>query len=190
MNRILVPLIALSVSFGDIRAIPSPGRDSYSDANPYRNRLPNQSPTTSPNLGSSKFFSFCRPSTLIYFLKLEFLPLGPPPLYPGPVVRPDAVAPSPPSRTKNSLRSFEMEKGGIWAAEVENSFAKEPSERFLTSSLFSGIGLIRHRQNWNVEDELRWRSTTKAPYFENKFPGSDDFFSAASVIGEIEIKIS
>jgi hypothetical protein len=31
-----------------------------------------------------------------------------------------------------------MEKGGIWAAEVENSFAKEPSERFLTSSLFFG----------------------------------------------------
>lgn len=49
--------------------------------------------------------------------------------------------------------------------------------QFLTNALFFRAGLRLGRQmnsqydEWNEEDDRRWRLTTKAPYFENKIPG-------------------
>jgi hypothetical protein len=42
-------------------------------------------------------------------------------------------------------------------------------------SFFKGYMWGSHssgRQSWDSEDDRRWRATTKAPYFENKVPGS------------------
>jgi hypothetical protein len=60
---------------------------------------------------------------------------------------------------------------------------------FLTSALFFGVGMHTgfglggHRRSWDENDDRRWRSTTKAPYFENKVPGSDSYLPAAAVVG-------
>lgn len=65
---------------------------------------------------------------------------------------------------------------------------------FLTSALFFGAGMhmgrgfggggYGHRRSWDEEEDRNWRATTKAPYFENKVPGSDsEYLPAAAVIG-------
>lgn len=68
---------------------------------------------------------------------------------------------------------------------------------FLTNALFFGAGMHGgymwgnrnshndnyNRRNWNEEEDRRWRSTTKAPYFDNKVPGSDVILPAAAVVG-------
>ncbi|CRK93765.1 CLUMA_CG007293, isoform A, partial [Clunio marinus] len=64
---------------------------------------------------------------------------------------------------------------------------------FLTNALFYGAGMhhgytwgnhnSNHRRSWYDEDDRRWRATTKAPYFENKVPGSDSILPAAAVVG-------
>ena len=49
--------------------------------------------------------------------------------------------------------------------------------QFLTNALFFragmriGRGMNNQYDEWNDEDDRRWRMTTKAPYFENKIPG-------------------
>jgi hypothetical protein len=45
------------------------------------------------------------------------------------------------------------------------------------------------RRSWDSEEDRRWRQTTKAPYFENKVPGSESYLPAAAVVGEIKKKI-
>lgn len=58
---------------------------------------------------------------------------------------------------------------------------------FLTGALFFGMGMHGgggYGRSWNSENDRRWRSTTKAPYFENKVPGSEDYLPAAAVIGK------
>ena len=59
---------------------------------------------------------------------------------------------------------------------------------FLMSALFFGAGMHSgygwgHRRSFDQEDDRRWRATTKAPYFENKVPGSDNYLPAAAVVG-------
>lgn len=46
----------------------------------------------------------------------------------------------------------------------------------LSSALFTNLRM-------NSKDDKQWRATTKAPYFENKVPGSESVLPAASVIG-------
>ncbi|CRL03836.1 CLUMA_CG016757, isoform A [Clunio marinus] len=56
---------------------------------------------------------------------------------------------------------------------------------FLTSALFNrgrSHNSFRHR-SWSDKDDRRWRMTTKAPYFENKIPGSEKILPAAAVVG-------
>lgn len=66
---------------------------------------------------------------------------------------------------------------------------------FLVSALmFGGMGGMgmgmghsygySHRRSWNSEDDYRWRETTQAPYFDNKVPGSENYLSAAAVVGK------
>jgi hypothetical protein len=63
------------------------------------------------------------------------------------------------------------------------------SSSFLTNALFFGVGMHSgfgwgsHRRSWDSDDDRRWRSTTKAPYFENKVPGSENYLPAAAVVG-------
>jgi hypothetical protein len=45
-----------------------------------------------------------------------------------------------------------------------------------------------HRRSWDSEEDRRWRATTKAPYFENKVPGSESYLPAAAVVGKINAK--
>jgi len=66
---------------------------------------------------------------------------------------------------------------------------------FLTNALFFGAGMHmgrgfgmhnhhhRRRDDWNENEDESWRATTKAPYFENKVPGSENVLPAAAVIG-------
>jgi hypothetical protein len=39
--------------------------------------------------------------------------------------------------------------------------------------------------SWSEEKDEQWRTTTKAPYFDNKIPQSQDTLSAAAVDGEL-----
>jgi hypothetical protein len=51
--------------------------------------------------------------------------------------------------------------------------------QFITNALFFRAGMKIGRKigdasqydEWNAEDDKRWRMTTKSPYFENKIPG-------------------
>lgn len=48
--------------------------------------------------------------------------------------------------------------------------------QFLTNALFLRTGMRLGREmsqydEWNENDDKRWRLTTKAPYFQNKIPG-------------------
>jgi hypothetical protein len=50
--------------------------------------------------------------------------------------------------------------------------------QFLTNALFFRMGLkmeheINQYNEWNENDDRKWRMTTKAPYFENKIPGKN-----------------
>jgi hypothetical protein len=65
---------------------------------------------------------------------------------------------------------------------------------FLTNALFYGAGMhsgymwgnrnsYRDNRRWDEEEDRRWRATTKAPYFENKVPGSEVILPAAAVVG-------
>lgn len=58
---------------------------------------------------------------------------------------------------------------------------------FLTKALFYGTGLhhgyLWGSGRWNDDDDRKWRSTTKAPYFENKIPGADVILPASAVVG-------
>lgn len=67
---------------------------------------------------------------------------------------------------------------------------------FLTNALFFGAGMgsgyMWGNQNshgsqrrWDEEEDRKWRATTKAPYFENKFPGSDVILPAAGVVSSL-----
>jgi hypothetical protein len=53
---------------------------------------------------------------------------------------------------------------------------------FLSSALFFTAGRNSAR-SWSSDDDSKWRSTTQAPYFANKIPGSDKKLPAAAVIG-------
>ena len=44
-------------------------------------------------------------------------------------------------------------------------------------------GYYIHNRRWDNEEDRRWRATTKAPYFENKQPGSESVLPAAAVLG-------
>lgn len=67
---------------------------------------------------------------------------------------------------------------------------------FLTSALFFGVGMHSggyhsggyhrsHRDSWSSEEDQQWRASTQAPYFENKVPGSENYLSAAAVVGKV-----
>lgn len=45
--------------------------------------------------------------------------------------------------------------------------------RYLTNAIFFRMGMKMSSQydDWNDEDDKKWRMTTKSPYFENKIPG-------------------
>jgi hypothetical protein len=43
---------------------------------------------------------------------------------------------------------------------------------------------ISDRIAWHKSDEVKWRATTKAPYFENKIPGEDKIIPASVVVGK------
>lgn len=49
-------------------------------------------------------------------------------------------------------------------------------------------GYNNRRSSWDENDDRRWRATTKAPYFENKVPGSETaILPAAAVVGLFNI---
>lgn len=58
--------------------------------------------------------------------------------------------------------------------------------QFLTNALFLRAGMrigglqMSQYDEWNEDDDKRWRMTTKAPYFENKIPGEIFFFRMKS----------
>ena len=65
---------------------------------------------------------------------------------------------------------------------------------FLTNALFYGAGTHHgymwgshnshsRRRSWDEDEDRRWRATTKAPYFENKVPGSESYLPASAVVG-------
>ncbi|CAO1411357.1 unnamed protein product [Diamesa hyperborea] len=54
------------------------------------------------------------------------------------------------------------------------------SSSFLTMSLFNGKSA---RHLWDSEQDRRWRYSTKAPYFENKQPGTKSILPASAVVG-------
>lgn len=58
---------------------------------------------------------------------------------------------------------------------------------FLSDALFAEPS-YRHLQTykspWNADNDRKWRKTTKAPYFENKVPGSENYLPAAAVVGK------
>lgn len=70
--------------------------------------------------------------------------------------------------------------------------ASGPSS-FLTNAIFYGheirFGNTMHDMRtyipWSDEKDEQWRATTKAPYFDNKVPQSQDTLSAAAVDGEL-----
>lgn len=70
--------------------------------------------------------------------------------------------------------------------------ASGPSS-FLTNVIFYGhdirFGITMHDIEtyipWNEAKDEEWRATTKAPYFENKIPQSQEILSAAAVDGKI-----
>ena len=72
---------------------------------------------------------------------------------------------------------------------VEKYFASKVStagSSFLTNGLFSKTWKQQRVSNivsWSDEQDREWRSTTNAPYFENKQPGSESVLSAAAVVG-------
>ena len=51
---------------------------------------------------------------------------------------------------------------------------------FLTMSLFKGKS---GHHLWDNEQDYRWRYSTKAPYFENKHPGTKSILPASAVVG-------
>ena len=76
---------------------------------------------------------------------------------------------------------------------IRNSYYGRPSSSngFLINALFfsailhSGPGWGNrnlYSNSWTLEDDRTWRETTKAPYFENKVPGSEMFLPAAAVV--------
>lgn len=70
--------------------------------------------------------------------------------------------------------------------------ASGPSS-FLTNVIFYGHAIrfgntmhdIETYIPWSEAKDEEWRATTKAPYFENKVPQSQDVLSAAAVDGKI-----
>ena len=61
---------------------------------------------------------------------------------------------------------------------------------FLTYGLFYGAGMHHGHsmgrssgRRWDDEEDRRWRATTRAPYFENRQPGSESVLPAAAVLG-------
>lgn len=66
---------------------------------------------------------------------------------------------------------------------IYNNYYRTQSRRagiaqFLTNALFFRAGMrmgrgVSQYDEWNEEDDKRWRLTTKAPYFENKIPGEN-----------------
>lgn len=88
---------------------------------------------------------------------------------------------------KYSNRDIQKEYGTLFAKGLsKNSYIYNNNYRtqykgsgiaqFLTKALFFRASLkLSHEMNqydeWNEEDDSRWRSTTQAPYFENRIPG-------------------
>ena len=72
---------------------------------------------------------------------------------------------------------------------VEKYYANKVStdgSSFLTNGLFSKVWKqqrVSGSVSWSDEQDRKWRSTTKAPYFENKQPASDSVLPAAAVLG-------
>lgn len=72
---------------------------------------------------------------------------------------------------------------------VEKYYASKVStagSSFLTNGLFSQMWKqqrVSKTVYWSDEQDREWRSTTNAPYFENKQPGSESVLPAAAVIG-------
>jgi hypothetical protein len=64
---------------------------------------------------------------------------------------------------------------------------------FLTNAIFYGheirFGNTMHDMRtyipWSEEKDEQWRATTKAPYFDNKIPQSQDILPAAVVDGKL-----
>lgn len=75
---------------------------------------------------------------------------------------------------------------GYWEKGVNNHFSNQfdhtktiPGASFLTMSLF-------HKSRghlWNNQNDRVWRFTTRAPYFDNKQPGTKSIMPAAAVVG-------
>lgn len=101
-----------------------------------------------------------------------------------------------------NLPSFDTPHGKIYGFEqldpdsyiYRNDYrthATGPSS-YLTNAIFYGhairYGNTMHRIDsyfhWDDERDESWRRTTKAPYFENKIPQSEDILSAALVDGK------
>lgn len=75
---------------------------------------------------------------------------------------------------------------GYWEKGVNNYFSNQfdhtktiPGASFLTMSLF-------HKSRghlWDNQNDRVWRFTTRAPYFDNKQPGTKSIMPAAAVVG-------
>lgn len=135
-----------------------------------------------------------------YFL---VLPPGAPPAYPGLAHNPGsnhppAYSPSlnhPPAYSQtfyNKAFGSTFGKAGLSKNTyiVNNYFGGPRASRgspFLANALFHQVRMSHgggsSSRNWNNDEDRRWRATTKAPYFENKVPGSRAFLPAAAVIG-------
>lgn len=143
-------------------------------------------------------------------IKLIFIFEAPPPAYPGLAhhpgsFHPPAYSPSfsrPPAYSatfsKKAYGSTFGSTGLRGNTYISNNYYGGPrtgfgGSPFLTSALFFNMGM-RHNsydrnsnaynRSWTSDEDYRWRQTTKAPYFENKLPGSESFLPAAAVIGE------
>ncbi|CAG9798086.1 unnamed protein product [Chironomus riparius] len=84
---------------------------------------------------------------------------------------------------------------------IYNNFYKDwDSNKFLINSLFYGVGMKKtgpeetkknydsigledFYRRWNDEQDKEWRTSTRAPYFENKIPGDQKLFPASAVVG-------
>lgn len=55
-----------------------------------------------------------------------------------------------------------------------------------SSGYYDGLNRVG---SWNQYEDLRWRQTTRAPYFENKVPGENKIIPASAVLGEINLSL-
>ncbi|CAO1390974.1 unnamed protein product [Diamesa tonsa] len=73
-----------------------------------------------------------------------------------------------------------------WKNGANKYFGNKYDRKFITGSSFLTMGLFNGKSGrhlWDSEQDRRWRYSTKAPYFENKQPGTKSILPASAVVG-------